>query len=381
MAACKVLVYRNELLPPSETFILSQANALRRFQPVFAGLKRINPGLEMTPHPIMTVAHSDSWSEKAKRRIFLRTGYASRFVHTIAMQNPQIIHAHFAIDAGAVVSIAKKLSIPLIATLHGYDVTSTVDAPNTWPTTRAYIRRKKELWEYASAFICVSEHVRQQALARGFPEEKLWVHPIGVDLNECGHSEMPRDKRIVLFVGRLVEKKGCIHLVHAMSRVQGSIPNARLVIIGDGPLRNELEREAAQCCKEVVCLGQQSHAEVKRWMQRSRVLVAPSVCAKNGDSEGLPTVLCEAQAFGLPPVTFVTSGVTEALPVIRRSDMPPEGDVAGLSQKIIHLIEDDDVWQIASDAGRQYVKARFDLSEQTRILEDKYEDVIARYRA
>jgi glycosyltransferase involved in cell wall biosynthesis len=329
----------------------------------------------------MTLSHSESWREKAKRRIFLRTGYASRFVRTIAAQNPQIIHAYFAIDAGAVVSIAKRLSIPLIATLHGYDVTSTVDATNAWPTTRAYIRRKRELWEYVSVFICVSEHVRQQALARGFPEKKLWVHPIGVDLNECNHSEQPRDKRIVLFVGRLVEKKGCIHLIHAMSRVQESMPDARLVIVGDGPLRNELERDAARCCKEVKFLGQQPHAEVKRWMQRSRLLVAPSVRAKNGDSEGLPTVLCEAQAFGLPPVAFVTSGVAEALPVIRRSGMPPEGDVAGLFQKIIHLMEDDDAWQIASDAGRQYVKARFDLSEQTRILEDKYEDVIARYRA
>jgi glycosyltransferase involved in cell wall biosynthesis len=381
MAARRVIIYRNELLPPSETFILSQANALRRFQPVFAGLKRINPGLEITPHPAMMLSHSESWSEKAKRRIFLRTGYASRFVRTIATQNPQVIHAHFAIDAGAVVLMAKKLSIPLIATLHGYDVTSTGEATTAWPTTRAYIRRKKELWEYASAFICVSEHVRHQALARGFPEKKLWVHPIGVDLNECGHSEQHRDKRIVLFVGRLVEKKGCIHLIHAMSRVQESIPDARLVIVGDGPLRNELESEAAQCCKEVLFLGQQPHAEVKRWMQRSRVLVAPSVRAKNGDSEGLPTVLCEAQAFGLPPVAFVTSGVTEALPVNRRSGMPPEGDVAGLFQKIIHLMEDDDAWQIASDAGRQYVKARFDVSEQTRILEDKYDDVIARYHA
>ena len=381
MAARRVLIYRNELLPPSETFVLFQANALRRFQPVFAGLKRINSGLETTPHPTITLSHSESWSQKAKRRIFLRTGYAGQFVRTIATQNPQIIHAHFAIDAGAVVAIAKKLSTPLIATLHGYDVTSNVDATNTWPTTRTYIRRKKELWEYASAFVCVSEHVRQQALARGFPEEKLWVHPIGVDLNECNPSEQPHDKRIVLFVGRLVEKKGCIHLVHAMARVQQSIPDARLVILGDGPLRNELEREAAQCCKEVQFLGQQPHAEVKRWMQRSRILVAPSVRAKNGDSEGLPTVLCEAQAFGLPPITFVTSGVTEALPVTRHSGMPPEGDIAGLTQKIIQLIEDDDAWQMASDTGRQYVKAKFDLSEQTRILEDKYEDVIARYRA
>src|ERR1700761_2107614 len=108
MTARRVLIYRNELLPPSETFILSQANALRRFQPVFAGLKRIDPGLDVAPHPNITLSHSESWSEKAKRRIFLRTGYASRFVRTIAAQNPQIIHAHFAIDAGAVVSMAKK---------------------------------------------------------------------------------------------------------------------------------------------------------------------------------------------------------------------------------------------------------------------------------
>src|SRR6201996_7149572 len=108
MTARRVLIYRNELLPPSETFILSQANALRRFQPVFAGLKRIYSGLEIAPHPTITLSHSESWSEKAKRRIFLRTGFSSRFVRTIATQNPQIIHAHFAIDAGAVVAMAKK---------------------------------------------------------------------------------------------------------------------------------------------------------------------------------------------------------------------------------------------------------------------------------
>jgi glycosyltransferase involved in cell wall biosynthesis len=375
--ASKVLIYRNELLLPSETFILSQANALRSFAPVFAGLKRMHPGLEIESHPVFTLSHSESWPDRAKRRAFLRTGYANQFLNAIAAQNPQIIHAHFAVDAAAALPIAKNLSIPLIATLHGYDVACTDEATNKWPTARAYLRRKNELWEYASVFICVSEHVRLQALARGFPENKLWPHPIGVDLSERSLSGQTRDENMVLFTGRLVEKKGCIHLIHAMSYVQKHIPGARLVIVGDGPLRDELEREAVACCKETAFLGHLPHAEVKRWMQRARILAVPSIRAKNGDSEGLPTVLCEAQALGLPPVTFATGGVTEALPAERRNDMPAEGDADGLAGRIIHLLQNDQAWQHASDSGRQYMQSHFDLHAQTRNLERKYEEVIA----
>jgi glycosyltransferase involved in cell wall biosynthesis len=379
METRRVLIYRNELLPLSETFILSQANALCRFQPIFAGLRHVSASLEITPHPVLTLSRSESWSEKANRRVFLRTGLAGRFARAIAAQNPRIVHAHFAVDGGAALPIAKKLSAPLIVTLHGYDVTCTDEKANRWPTNRAYLRRKQELWKHASVFICVSEHVKEQARSCGFPEEKLWVHHVGVELSECSPLVQPHDKKTVLFAGRLVEKKGCIHLIQAMSLVQKAIPNACLVIVGDGPLRNELEREAARCCKGVMFLGQQTHAEVKRWMLRSRVLAAPSVRAKNGDSEGLPTVLCEAQALGLPPVAFATEGVAEALPIERRGCMPSEGDVAGLAEKIVHLMQDDEAWQVASDAGRRYIKRHFDLNAQARILEDKYEEVIAGY--
>ena len=376
METRKVLIYRNELLPPSETFILSQANALRRFQPIFVGLKRVSSGLEIATHPVLTLSNAESWMEKAKRRIFLRTGHANQFIRAVVAQRPRIMHAHFAVDAGAALPIAKKLSTPLVVTLHGYDVTID-ENENRWPTTKAYLRNKRRLWSDASVFICVSEHVRKQALACGFPEKKLWVHHIGVDLSECGSPKPPRDKKDVLFVGRLVEKKGCIHLIRAMSRVQQVMPDSRLIIIGDGPLRNELKRAAARHCKDAVFFGQQSHAEVKRWMRHSGILVVPSIRAKNGDSEGLPTVLCEAQALGLPPITFATGGVTEALPAERRYCMPSEEDEAGLAEKIIHLLRDDRTWQLASDAGRQYVKCHFDILAQTRALEDKYEEIIA----
>jgi glycosyltransferase involved in cell wall biosynthesis len=377
----KALIYRNELLPLSETFVLSQASALRRFEPLFAGLRRVRDGLDLARHSVLTLGESESWRGKAKRRVFLRTGRTRRFVRAIEAQRPQFIHAHFAIDACAVLPIAKKLRLPLMVTLHGYDVSCSETTLRLWPTTRAYLQRREELWEYADAFFCVSESVRRRALARGFPDGKLLVHRIGIKLRDCSKQEQCRDEKIILFVGRLVEKKGCIHLIHAMSRVQKAITGARLVIVGDGALRKVLEREAASCRNNAVFLGYQSLDDVRQWMRRARILVAPSTQASNGDSEGLPTVLCEAQAEGLPVITFATEGVTEALPVERRASMPQEGDVGALADEIIRLMKEDCAWHHASEAGRRYMETNFDLDVQTSLLEDKYEEMIARRRA
>jgi glycosyltransferase involved in cell wall biosynthesis len=92
-------------------------------------------------------------------------------------------------------------------------------------------------------------------------------------------------------------------------------------------------------------------------------------------------VLCEAQAEGLPPVVFAVDGVTEAIPVERRPVLPEEKDVAALAEQIIHLMRDEEAWQEASISGRRFVESYFDLHAQTRILEDKYEEVIARRHA
>jgi glycosyltransferase involved in cell wall biosynthesis len=377
----RVLVYRNELLPPTETFILSQAGALQSFKPTFAGLKRVSDGLDLAAHPVITLCGPDSWFEKTRRRIFLKFGQSRQFIHTTAMQSPELIHAHFAIDGCAVLPIARELQIPLVVTLHGYDVSCREEALKQWPTTRAYLRRKEELWEYATAFICVSEHVRRRAVYLGYPMEKLWTHHIGTKLGARNKQEWHRRERIVLFVGRLVEKKGCIHLIHAMARVQRAIPEVRLVIVGDGPLRKSLEAEAASCFIDVLFVGRQSHIGVQQWMQRASVLAAPSVEGSDGDSEGLPTVLCEAQAEGLPAVAFAIDGVSEAFPAERRNTLPVAGDIAALADEIVRLIKDDQAWQETSNAGLHYVAKHFDLYAQTRLLEEKYEEVIARHHA
>lgn len=284
-----------------------------------------------------------------KRRAFLRTGRANKLMRAISEQDPQLIHAHFAVDGCAVLPIAKRMKVPLIVTLHGYDVSCNEGALKRWPTTRAYLRRRKELGQFAAVFVCVSERIRQRAISLGFPEEKLWVHHIGTELRDPeDQEEAHRPEKIVLFVGRLVEKKGCIHLITAMSRVLQAVPGAQLVVAGDGPLRKSLEDKAASCCPSAVFLGYQPHETVRRWMQRTRVFAAPSVEAGNGDCEGLPTVLCEAQAEGLPIVAFGTEGVREALPMDRRESLPKAGDIDTLAEEIICFMQDDQMWRRVS---------------------------------
>ena len=112
----------------------------------------------------------------------------------------------------------------------------------------------------------------------------------------------------MLFVGRLIEKKGLGDLLDAMT----AVPDARLLIVGDGPLRPELEAEARlRVAAEFA--GWLAPEDVARRFEEARVLCVPSRRAASGDAEGLPTVILEAGARGLPTVGTRHSGIPEAI--------------------------------------------------------------------
>src|SRR5262249_33500233 len=155
----------------------------------------------------------------------------------------------------------------------------------------------------AAKFLCVSDFVRQKLLARGFPPEKTEVHYIGVDTAFFQpEATVPRSK-LVLFVGRLVENKGCDFLLRAMGAVQVTQPDAELVVIGDGHLQGRLENQAAELhLRNYRFLGMQPPAVVREWLNRARVFCVPSVEIASGASEGFGLVFAEAQSMGVPVV-------------------------------------------------------------------------------
>ena len=378
----RVLVFRSELLPLSETFIAEQAASLQRFEPWFAGLKRVRGGLKLDESRVIAATQRNSLREKMARRIFLESGFAPRFLERVEAAEPDLIHAHFATDASAALAIQQQLWIPLVVTLHGYDVTCTDEALRRSTAGRVYLQRRQALWGRASVFVCVSEFVRQRALERGFPAEKLWVHRIGIDVDffwsdaARANGESRASEPLVLFVGRLVEKKGVAHLLRAMRLVEAQLPEARLAVLGDGPLRQTLEMEARATLQRCEFLGSQPSDTVRRWMQRAAVVAAPSVTATDGDSEGLCMVACEAQAMGVPVVSFAGTGMSEAVADGETALLVEQGNDGALAEAILTVLRDESLAERMGAAGRRRMRQLFNLRRQTSLLEAKYDQVL-----
>ncbi len=366
----RVVIFRSALLPGSETFIREQAEALRRFEPVYAGLKQEQSGL---PHS----ARSILLASQGARLPFLRTllyqvsGYSPAFKARIREVRPSLIHAHFALDGVAALPLAKHLNIPLIVSLHGYDVTSSDSSLRTSATGLLYVLRRRQLWEGAHTFLCVSEFIREKAIEVGFPRNKLRVHYTGVNCNQFSQSDEPRDGS-VLFVGRLVQKKGCEFLLEAMAEVKRALPGTSLTVIGDGPLRSRLQAQAQQLNLPVRFLGARPTSEVRDYMSRASVFCVPSLRADNGDSEGFGMVFAEAQAMGTPVVSFSHGGIPEAVEDGHTGLLVPERDTPALAAAMIRLLRDASLWSRFSARGSERIREKYSLETQTQVLEDIY---------
>ena len=260
-------------------------------------------------------------------------------------------------------------------TLHGYDVSSSDRVLARSAEGRLYLRRRGELWSRASVFLCISRFIRERAIEKGFPASKLHVHYTGTDLDLFQLRVSVRDANMILFVGRLVEKKGCIHLLDALSQLRQDHPTAHLVIIGSGPLEQQLQQKVENEKLPCVFLGVQPASVVRDYMAKARIFCVPSVQASTGDSEGLGMVFVEAQAMGTPVASFRHGGISEVVVHGCTGLLAPEGDSKSLTDNLLRLLRDDQLWNQFSTEGPPWVRGKFDITKQTAELEAIYEQV------
>lgn len=264
--------------------------------------------------------------EKKIRVLLVPFLFLSLYFHLFRLL-PQfdLVHAHWLIPQGIVQSFFKK---PYIVTGHGGDVTSL----NKGIMKKLKVRCLKR----ASKVTVVSEYLKGvvEELAEQSTKEPM-VCSMGVDTSKFGRQYRKEnffgqgDKKVILFVGRLAEKKGVTYLIEAMKSV-----DAILVIAGDGPLHDELVGQAKEQGDKIRFIGSKTHDELKTIYASADIFVAPSVTAKDGDKEGLPTTILEAMASDIPVIGTRMGGIQELIQDGKNGFLCEEKNIEQLIKKI-----------------------------------------------
>jgi glycosyltransferase involved in cell wall biosynthesis len=246
-----------------------------------------------------------------------------------------------------------RAQVPLIVHFHGADAHSR-------KILDQYLPDYQKLFHAAGAVIAVSRLMRQQLRDLGAPAEKIHYGPCGVDIDLFRSTQPDRNEPLFIAVGRFVDKKAPHLTLLAFKKVLDAFPQARLCMIGDGPLREACRQIASTCnmTAAVSFAGRQPHAEVVRTMCTARCFVQHSVTTALGDKEGTPVAILEAGASGLPTVSTRHAGISDVVIDNETGFLVDEFDVDGMARHMLRLAQDPG---LARDMGR---RARLRIEEQ-----------------
>ena len=376
-----VIVFAERMLPSTQTFIPLQVDHYQRYTPTYVGLIPPDRGYPMKCEPIR-LAGDRTRRSRVRRELYRWTGIAPGFHAEVKNTKPHLVHAHFAEGTSAALFLSRQLGIPLLLHLRGGAELLPDAELRRHLFQLPFLAYRRQLWRRASLFLCVSQYIREKALRAGFPEEKLRVHYTGVNCRSFSPSLSTSEvnPHRVLYVGRLVPYKGCDYLLRAMQKVQLSIPAARLIIIGDGEFRDKLESLNRDLRVKAEFLGEQDQATIRWWQERSRVFCGPSVTLADGMSEAFGNVFSEAQAMGLPVVSFHHGGIPETMREGVTGLLAPERDYERLASHLLRFLVDDAFWLLAREQSIAWVRQAFDVRSQTEKLEALYDAVLQQFR-
>jgi colanic acid/amylovoran biosynthesis glycosyltransferase len=267
------------------------------------------------------------------------------------------VHAHFATAAARLANLAWRMGGP------GYSVTTHAKDIYDEEVRVDHLRDKLAPARFVAT---VSDANRRYLAALLDLDGKLHVVSNSVDLRRLapartGEGEPGR----VLSVSRLVEKKGLHDLVEACallrSRSSPHIPVVHLDVVGDGPLRDELERAVRHLGAGVRFHGPLPQERVLELYQRASVYCLPSVITARGDRDSLPTSVLEAMALGVPVVTTAVGGLPELVIHERTGLVVAQHDPVALAEAIARLLTDTDLAVELAAAARRHVEENYSL--------------------
>lgn len=291
-----------------------------------------------------------------------------------------LLHAHWVLpNAVPAAIVAQKRRLPLVVSLHGSDVYM---AERALPLTLA----AASVFRCAAGVTACSSDLRERALRLGARIDSTQVIPYGVDIQSFRPDPLagslvrdelglPPDTPLILAIGRLVYKKGFTYLLEAFAQVCQHHPQAVLVIVGYGDLREELERRAYELGIDggVRFTGQLEREQASRYISAANIYVVPSIRDQGGNVDGLPNTLLEGMAAGRPIIASRIAGIPDVIVDGKQGLLVPERDATALASGIRRLLDDPMFAQRLGQAARQRVLEELTWDQTAARVEQVYE--------
>ncbi len=283
-----------------------------------------------------------------------------------------LIHVHWVIPYGLIALIINKLfGIPYIVTSHGSDVYGL--------KAKIFVWLKKIFYENSQKIIVVSNHLKKEIISHITTSSNIDVISMGVDsqqFNPNKYSDEIKTKYkitgpFLLFVGRLVEVKGIQYLISAMPSIIKKYPKAKLLIIGDGPLRKPLEQmvENLDIKDNVVIPGPIKNSELPSYYATADIFIGPSIITKEGQTEGFGLTFVEAMFSECIPIGTDVGGISDIIEDGQNGILIKDRDSRVIAESIIKVLRNKDLKEKLKRNSRRFTINKFEWN----IVASKYD--------
>jgi glycosyltransferase involved in cell wall biosynthesis len=285
------------------------------------------------------------------RKNFNLTEHA--LINSLKKERVDCVLAEYGTSAVATLKVVSYLKLPLVVHFHGSDASIK-------QVLKSNEESYKMVFAYASKIIVVSEKMKSVLLGLGCPENKLILSYYGpnekfLDCNPNFHSQS------FVAVGRFVEKKAPHLTILSFRKIAHDFPSSRLIMIGEGELLPICQQlvHALNLSEQVEFKMIQTPDQIENIFDDSIAFVQHSIEASNGDSEGTPVAVLEAQAAALPVISTLHGGIPDVVVNGETGLLTDEKNVEGMARNMHRILDEKGLAKKLGEAGRKRVKKYF----------------------